>query len=91
MNYELVINLIPYCVFFEVNLLAKDDTLLSINFKWQALKRVQGGDQGIMMTMVIAYERVFGENSEPLESYGILGSWEVDSNLGLYKGLEPPC
>ena len=42
--------------------------------------RVQGGDKERMMTMVIAYDTVFGENREPLEGHAILGSWEVDSN-----------
>ena len=79
MNYERVINLIPNCVFVEVNI-AEDDTLLKINFKWQALERVQSGDQSIMMTMVIAYDRGFAENREPSEGHAILGSWEVDSN-----------
>jgi hypothetical protein len=80
MNYERVINLIPNCVFVKVDILAEDDTLLKIDFKCKALERVQGGDQGIMLTMVIAYDRVFGENRETSEGHAILGSWEVDSN-----------
>ena len=57
-----------------------DDTLLNRNFKWLALEWAQRGDKGRMMTMVIAYVTVFGENRKPLEGHAILGSWEVGSN-----------